>query len=202
MLRVCRHANAREFLTRAEPWLARAADRARGCALASAAARECRTIRVTRSRSYWATIEDDSRIVGYAFRTPPYRLGVSALPDRGDCRARRRRRRALSVVVRASAAPSPPRACLPRAWTEKHGGSWQRAIGPATVRVASARGARLESVWSSAARRRRRRSRSRRIGARRTRATAASRRSMDASARASSATGSCTSGTTADRAAC
>ena len=29
---------------------------------------------------YWATVEDETQIVGCAFRTPPYRLGMTALP--------------------------------------------------------------------------------------------------------------------------
>jgi len=29
---------------------------------------------------YWATVEDCVEIVGCAFRTPPYLLGMSALP--------------------------------------------------------------------------------------------------------------------------
>jgi hypothetical protein len=30
---------------------------------------------------YWATIEDDGRLLGCAFRTPPYRLGLTTLSD-------------------------------------------------------------------------------------------------------------------------
>ena len=30
--------------------------------------------------TYWATIEDGDKIIGCAYRTPPFRVGVSALP--------------------------------------------------------------------------------------------------------------------------
>ena len=74
-----RHANARAFLERAEAWLA-AKEIENGMALTSA-----RNARLDESRYerpvYWATIENAGAIVGCAFRTPPYRLGVTALTD-------------------------------------------------------------------------------------------------------------------------
>jgi hypothetical protein len=30
---------------------------------------------------YWATIEDGGRIVGCAYRTPPFKVGVTVLPE-------------------------------------------------------------------------------------------------------------------------
>jgi RimJ/RimL family protein N-acetyltransferase len=78
-LQVVRHANARAFLERAESWLA-AREIENGMALTSA-----RNARLDEARYeqpvYWATIEDGGEIVGCAFRTPPYRLGVTALTD-------------------------------------------------------------------------------------------------------------------------
>ncbi|HET8699715.1 MAG TPA: GNAT family N-acetyltransferase [Gammaproteobacteria bacterium] len=74
-----RHANARAFLERAESWLA-AREIENGMALITA-----RNARLGESRYekpvYWATIEDNGAIIGCAFRTPPYRLGVTALTD-------------------------------------------------------------------------------------------------------------------------
>lgn len=78
-LRVVRHADARSFLTRAEAWLV-ASEIKNGMVLTSA-----RNARHDDSRYqkpvYWTTIEDAGAIVGCAFRTPPYRLGVTALTD-------------------------------------------------------------------------------------------------------------------------
>lgn len=79
MLQVFRHVHAQAFLDRAETWLLES-EMENAIALTSA-----RQARQDDSRYqqpiYWATIEDDGEIVGCAFRTPPYRLGVTALPD-------------------------------------------------------------------------------------------------------------------------
>ena len=79
MLTVRRHPDVRAFLARAEPWLLEA-EIERAAPLQSA-----RQARVDDSRyqkpQYWATLEDDGRIVGCAYRTPPYRVGVTALPQ-------------------------------------------------------------------------------------------------------------------------
>jgi uncharacterized protein len=79
MLQVVRHPDARAFLQRAEPWLVET-EMENGIALTSA-----RNASLDESHyekpTYWATIEDDGRIAGCAFRTPPYRLGVTALDD-------------------------------------------------------------------------------------------------------------------------
>lgn len=78
-LQVVRHANARAFLERAETWLV-AREIENGMALTSA-----RNARLDESRYekpvYWATVEDAGAVIGCAFRTPPYRLGVTALND-------------------------------------------------------------------------------------------------------------------------
>jgi predicted GNAT family acetyltransferase len=78
-LQVVRHANARTFLERAETWLV-AAEMEYGSALTSA-----RNARADDSRYqqpvYWATVEDGGKIVGCAFRTPPFRLGVTAMSE-------------------------------------------------------------------------------------------------------------------------
>jgi ribosomal protein S18 acetylase RimI-like enzyme len=78
-LQVIRHASASAFLERAESWLA-AREIENGMALTTA-----RNARLGESRYekpvYWATIEDGGTIIGCAFRTPPYRLGVTALNE-------------------------------------------------------------------------------------------------------------------------
>jgi uncharacterized protein len=79
VLQVVRHADARAFLARAETWL-EASEMENAMALTSA-----RNALVNESRYvkpvYWATVEEHGRIVGCAFRTPPHRLGVTALTD-------------------------------------------------------------------------------------------------------------------------
>jgi GNAT superfamily N-acetyltransferase len=79
MIEVLRHREARDFLARAESWLARS-EIENGVALGSA-----RQARADDSRYqkpvYWATIEQDGEIIGCAYRTPPYRLGITAVPE-------------------------------------------------------------------------------------------------------------------------
>ena len=79
MLAVVRHADARAFLERAEAWLLES--EMENAVLVTSA----RQARADDSRYqkpvYWATIEDDGRIVGCAYRTPPYALGITPLSD-------------------------------------------------------------------------------------------------------------------------
>jgi hypothetical protein len=116
---VVRHANARTFLERAEGWLA-AREIDYGMALTSA-----RNARVDESRYeqpvYWATIEEGGAIVGCAFRTPPYRLGVTALTDTaiagllvsvGD----------LYATLSGVSGPEPTANVVAEAWCRVHGG--------------------------------------------------------------------------------
>jgi RimJ/RimL family protein N-acetyltransferase len=78
MIQVLRHSDAHAFLARAESWLLES-DIERGGALQSA--RNARASDMYYQRPmYWATIEDGGSIVGCAFRTPPYLVGVTALP--------------------------------------------------------------------------------------------------------------------------
>ena len=79
MLTVRRHPDVRAFLARAETWLLEA-EIERAAPLHSA-----RQARIDDSRyqkpQYWATIENDGEVIGCAYRTPPYRVGVTALPQ-------------------------------------------------------------------------------------------------------------------------
>ena len=79
MVEVLRHLDARSFLVRAEAWLGES-EIENGVALGSA-----RQARIDDSRYqkpvYWATIEDRGHVVGCAYRTPPYRLGITAVPE-------------------------------------------------------------------------------------------------------------------------
>ncbi len=79
MLQVVRHAHARAFLERAEAWLL---ESEMENAIALGSARQARQDDSGYQKpTYWATIEDDGHIVGYAFRTPPFRLGLTELPE-------------------------------------------------------------------------------------------------------------------------
>lgn len=79
MLAIVRHATARSFLERAEDWLL---EREMENAIALTSARQARQDDSHYQKPvYWATIEDDGQIIGYAYRTPPYLLGINALPN-------------------------------------------------------------------------------------------------------------------------
>jgi hypothetical protein len=78
MLTIRRYPDARAFLARAEPWLLDA-EIERAGPLSSARQASADDSRYERPM-YWATIEDGDEIMGCAYRTPPFRVGVSALP--------------------------------------------------------------------------------------------------------------------------
>ena len=121
MMRVCLHPDARAFLARSEPWLTRA-EIQHSMALQSA--------RVARNGDwqfqkplYWATVEEGTQIVGCAFRTPPHRLGVTALPLD-----------AIPALVESVgtfyptlsgvAGPEAPAMAFTTAWLRQRAGSW------------------------------------------------------------------------------
>lgn len=114
---------------------------------------------------YWATIEDGAEIVGCAFRTPPHRLGLTALP--------------LDVIptlvdsvgtfyptLSGVAGPEAPAMAFTTAWLAKRGGSWSvrarqqllehRAVIPVanlpqgTLRPASTADGELALHWGAA----------------------------------------------------
>ena len=74
-----RHPDARAFLERAESWLAA---REIENAVVLQSARQARANDTHYERPiYWATIENDGELIGCAYRTPPYKVGVTKLPD-------------------------------------------------------------------------------------------------------------------------
>jgi uncharacterized protein len=117
---VVRHADARAFLTRAESWLV-ASEMENGGALTSA-----RNARIDDSRYekpvYWATIEDGGRILGCAFRTPPYRLGVTALNDTGIAAVIVNVAQVYATLSGVSG-PEPTANVLAEAWCRTRGGA-------------------------------------------------------------------------------
>jgi GNAT superfamily N-acetyltransferase len=162
MLTVRRHPDARAFLARAEPWLLDA-EIERAGPLSSARQASADDSRYERP-TYWATIEDGDEIIGCAYRTPPFRVGVSALPK--DALA------PLSLDlekvyrhVSGFSGIDPAASALADIWIARHGGSSAivsrsflfslgepAQAGPAgTLRGAIPRDAALAKDWGDAA---------------------------------------------------
>jgi len=134
------HPDARAFLARAGEWLQRS-EMENAMALQSARFASRSDVRFPLP-PYWATVEEADEIVGCAFCTPPFRLGLTALPldaipalvdsVRGFYRT-------LSGV----AGPEPAVSAYASKWIELHGGGWRvqsrqrllahRAIVPTTA---------------------------------------------------------------------
>jgi RimJ/RimL family protein N-acetyltransferase len=122
MLSVHHHDSARTFLARAESWLL---DREIECATALQSARNASGNDALYERpTYWATVEDEGSIVGCCYRTPPYHVGVTALPED-----------ALTTVIADLAAtyetvsgfsgPEQTATVMAQVWTALRGGSWR-----------------------------------------------------------------------------
>ena len=114
---------------------------------------------------YWATVEDGSQIVGCAFRTPPHRLGITALP----LDAIPKLVESVGAIYRTLsgvAGPEPPAKAFTAAWLRQRGGSSlvrsrqrlleHKAIVPipnsprGTLRLATAADAGAAQQWGSA----------------------------------------------------
>ena len=77
---IVRHSGPRAFFDRAEPWLLRReAENNLALGLASSLA-GARPPPDPASPLYFATVERDGEVAGCAFRTPPYKLGLTRLP--------------------------------------------------------------------------------------------------------------------------
>lgn len=165
MLRVCTHADARAFLGRAQAWLQKS-EIEHAMALDSARNASADDSHYERP-IYWATVEDDGEIVGCAFRTPPYLVGLTALPEA-----------AIAPLIASLAAVYPTlpgvsgeettAKAFASAWTAAHGGSWSirarsrqrlylhkvlvpESSGPrGALRLASTRDARHAQAWGAA----------------------------------------------------
>lgn len=166
MLELHRHIDARAFLTRAEHWLL-TREIEHGGVLQSA--RQARADDTHYQRPiYWATIEDAGQLVGCAYRTPPFKVGVTVLPDA-----------AIKPLVADLAAtypgpiggfsgPDPTVTTLANAWVERRGGSWSvntrgrlmsfsggaggdEAGKQGVLRLAGANDAALAQSWGAAA---------------------------------------------------
>jgi uncharacterized protein len=166
MLTVNRHPDARAFLARAEQWLM-TKEIEHGVVLQSARQASANDAHYERPM-YWATIEDDGRLIGCAYRTPPYKVGITALPDAaiaplvGDLAA------TYAGPIGGFSGPDPAVSELARAWVSLRGGSWTlntsgrllsfESVGATsgngsagTLRLASAGDAALAQSWGAAA---------------------------------------------------
>jgi GNAT superfamily N-acetyltransferase len=167
MIEVLRHLDARSFLTRAEAWLGEL-EIEHGVALGSA-----RQARIDDSRYqkpvYWATIEDAGNIVGCAYRTPPYRLGITAVSE-AAIEPLVANVSTVYGTLSGVSGPEPTASQFAAAWAARHGITArvvisQRlyAFAPAAVpsatpagapagalRLASANDAALVASWSAA----------------------------------------------------
>lgn len=76
-----RHAGPRAFLDRAEPWLLKR--EAENNLILGVAESLSRGASGQSRRLYFATVEDDGAVAGCAFRTPPYKIGMTRMPTRG-----------------------------------------------------------------------------------------------------------------------
>lgn len=160
MTRIHLHSDARAFLAHAGPWL-KLAEVEHAMPLQSARA-ACMDDSHFQKPLYWATIEEGEEIVGCAFRTPPYRLGITALPLE-TIPALIESVGAIYCSLSGVAGPEPAASAFASAWTALRGGSWavrarqrllaHRAIVPTDqppsgeLRLASSADALLAQQW-------------------------------------------------------
>lgn len=163
MTYICPHPDARAFLARAEAWL-EGAEIEHVMALQSARFASADDSQFHKPL-YWATVEEAGRILGCAFRTPPYRLGMTALPVAAvpglvDDVA------GVYDTLSGVAGPEPAASAFAAAWAEPRGLSWSvrsrqrllahKALVPTdeppsgTLRLASAADRELARRWGDA----------------------------------------------------
>jgi RimJ/RimL family protein N-acetyltransferase len=122
MLTIHHHDSARTFLDRANAWLL---EREIECATALQSARNASANDSLYERPmYWVTLEDSGSIVGCCYRTPPYHVGVTALPE-ASMTALIANLSATYVKVSGFSGPEETTTALAKAWTALRGGSWR-----------------------------------------------------------------------------
>jgi GNAT superfamily N-acetyltransferase len=122
MLTLHRHADARAFLARAESWLATREIEHAGVLQS---ARQARANDAHYERPiYWATIEDDGELIGCAYRTPPYKIGVTALPESAIAPLVADLAATYPTAIGGFSGPDPTVSEVATAWVRQRGGSW------------------------------------------------------------------------------
>jgi GNAT superfamily N-acetyltransferase len=165
MLTLHRHADARTFLARTEPWL-QSREVEHAGVLQSARQARANDTRYERP-IYWATIEDDGRIIGCAYRTPPHKVGVTMLPGDAIAPLVADLSTTYPGAIGGFSGPEPTVSELADAWVAKRGGSWSvntrgrlMSVPPApaapdgpqgVLRLAGASDAALAQTWGAAA---------------------------------------------------
>lgn len=164
MLTLNRHPDARSFLTRAEAWLA---TREIEHAVVLQSARQARANDTHYERPmYWATIENEGQLVGCAYRTPPYKVGVTQLPESAIPPLVADLASTYAGTIGGFSGPDATVKALASAWVEKRGGSWSVNTGgrlmsfasqaeapgkPGVLRLAGAADSALAQSWGGAA---------------------------------------------------
>jgi GNAT superfamily N-acetyltransferase len=117
---------------------------------------------------YWATLEDAGRIVGCAYRTPPFKVGVTELPDSAIAPLVADLAATYPGPIGGFSGPEPTVSTLASAWVERRGGSWSvntrgrlmsftgsaggdDAVKKGVLRLAGANDAALAQSWGAAA---------------------------------------------------
>jgi hypothetical protein len=165
MLTLLRHPDARAFLERAEPWLL---SREIEHAVVLQSARQARVDDRNYERPiYWVTLEQDGQLVGCAYRTPPFKVGVTALPADAIPPLVADLAATYPGSVGGFSGPDPTVSELASAWVRARGGSWsvatrgrlmsfstEAALEPrqrGVLRLAGANDAALAQSWGAAA---------------------------------------------------
>lgn len=166
MLKLHRHPDARAFLTRAEAWL-QTREIERGVALQSARQARANDTHYEHPM-YWATIEDDGELIGCAYRTPPYKVGVTVLPEAAIALLVADLAATYPGAIGGFSGPDPTVSELATAWVRERSGSWSVntrgrlmsfasgaapgvASTPGVLRLADATDAALAQSWGAAA---------------------------------------------------
>jgi len=122
MLTLNRHPDARAFLQRAEQWLM---TREIEHAVVLQSARQASADDAHYERPmYWTTIEDDGELIGCAYRTPPYKVGVTVLPQTAIAPLVADLAATYAGAIGGFSGPDPTVTELARAWVSRRGGSW------------------------------------------------------------------------------
>ncbi len=72
---------------------------------------------------YWATFEDSGELVGYAYRTPPFKVGVGALPDAAIAPLVADLASVYSGAIGGFSGPDPTVSAVAAEWVRVRGGS-------------------------------------------------------------------------------
>ncbi len=122
MLTLNRHVDARAFLARTEQWLM---TREIEHAVVLQSARQARANDAHYERPmYWTTLEDDGELIGCAYRTPPYKVGVTVLPQAAVALLVADLAATYAGAIGGFSGPEPTVSELARAWVSRRGGSW------------------------------------------------------------------------------